>query len=97
MKNPLDQDAFYANLKVKLEETTTWPSSYLYKFIIKTDASKVKTLEAIFDNTGAVIKTTPSKKGNYISISIHVEMLSPDAVIDKYLEVSRTVEGVISL
>ena len=40
---------------------------------------------------------TPSKKGTYVSVSINVVMKSPDTVIEKYKEVGRLVEGVISL
>ena len=46
---------------------------------------------------GAVIKTIPSKNGNYTSVSINVIMHTPDDVISKYKEVGSQVEGVISL
>ena len=46
---------------------------------------------------GAVIRTTPSKKGKYTSVSINVRVASPDAVIAKYKEIAQNVEGVISL
>ena len=31
------------------------------KFILPTDTAKLKTIETVFDNMGAVIRTTPSK------------------------------------
>ncbi|MEM8847568.1 MAG: DUF493 family protein [Bacteroidota bacterium] len=89
-------DEFYSRLKEQLLDDTTWPSSYLYKFIVPTDEEKIEQINAIFDNTGAVIESKQSKKGTYTSISITVNMKDPDAVISKYKEVS-TVEGVISL
>ena len=46
---------------------------------------------------GAVINTKESKNGKYTSVSINVKMKNPDAVIEKYKEVSEKVEGVISL
>ena len=97
MDAPSNPETFYNNLKEKLQDTASWPSEYLYKFIIKSNISKVNTIETIFDNTGAVIKKTPSKKGTYVSVSINVVMKSPDTVIEKYKEVGRLVEGVISL
>ncbi len=97
MSTPPNSDEFYEKLKTQLQETTTWPSEYLYKFIIKTDVHKIAVLEAIFDNMGAVINTTGSKNGNYTSVSINLLMQDPDAVIEKYLEVTEKVEGVISL
>tara|TARA_B110000046_G_scaffold177719_1_gene204868 strand:- start:4019 stop:4312 length:294 start_codon:yes stop_codon:yes gene_type:complete len=97
MDKPINPEEFYNNLKVKLQETSVWPSEYLYKFIIKSDPVKINTIECIFDNMGAVIKTIPSKNGNYTSISINVVMKNPDVVIEKYKEVGIQVEGVISL
>jgi len=96
MSDASKTEEFYKKLKLRLEDTTTWPSEYLYKFIVKTDAYKVKKIESFFNNRGAVIKTTKSKNGKYTSISINVFMDNPDAVIKKYIEVS-TIEGVISL
>ena len=97
MDTSSNPETFYSNLKEKLQDTSSWPSEYLYKFIIKSNPSKVNTIETIFDNTGAVIKKTPSKKGTYVSVSVNVVMKSPDTVIEKYKEVGRLVEGVISL
>lgn len=96
MSNSSERDAFYTRLKDELEKSTTWPSSYLYKFIIPTDKVKIKKVEDIFDNVGAVINTKKSSNGNYTSISVLVQMKDPDAVIEKYIEVG-VIEGVISL
>lgn len=88
---------FYKKLKQQLEETTNWPSEYLYKFIVKSDADKVVQIENLFDQTGAVINTKASKNGKYTSVSINLIMKSPEDVISKYIEVTDNVEGVISL
>ena len=90
-------DEFYKKLKEQLLETTNWPSEYLYKFIVKSDVNKIGQIEDLFNNTGAVINTIPSKTGKYTSVSINVVMKDPDAVINKYIEVANNVEGVISL
>lgn len=90
-------DEFYKKLKEQLLETTNWPSEYLYKFIVKSDTNKIEQIEDLFNNTGAVINTIPSKTGKYTSVSINVVMKDPDAVINKYIEVANNVEGVISL
>ena len=89
-------DEFYKRLHSQLEEDTLWPSPYLYKFIVPASNEKIAEIERIFDNTGATIQTRDSSKGNYTSVSIKVTMASPEAVIEKYQEVSK-VEGVISL
>ncbi|GGI57726.1 DUF493 family protein [Winogradskyella haliclonae] len=90
-------EAFYKKLKTQLQDTALWPSEYLYKFIVITDASKIKKLSNLFDNQGAVITTKESKNGKYTSVSINVKMKNPDAVIAKYKEVAKKIEDVISL
>lgn len=87
---------FYARLREELNNTSSWPSEYLYKFIIPTDNHKIALVENAFDNLGAVIQTTQSKTAKYTSISINVTMESPDSVIEKYIEMS-SIEGIISL
>ncbi len=97
MNTPPNPDEFYKKLKTQLSETTAWPSEYLYKFIVISDKDKILQIEHIFDNTGAVINTKESKKGKYTSVSVNVIMKDPDAVIEKYREVTNNVDGVISL
>jgi uncharacterized protein len=89
-------EEFYSRLREELNNTSTWPSEYLYKFIVPTDPKKVEEVENAFDNLGAVIHTHQSKTGKYTSVSINVMMQSPESVIEKYIEVS-SVEGIISL
>ncbi len=89
-------DEFYKRLKSQLEDTTSWPSNYLYKFIVPTAAEKIKQIHDIFDNMGAVIESKQSKKGKYTSVSVTVNLTDADSVIRKYKEVGK-VEGVISL
>ncbi len=96
MKSDKKTEEFYKRLKSQLETDTNWPSIYLYKFIVPASLEKIAEIEAIFDSTNAEIKTRDSSKGTYTSLSIKVNLDSPDAVIQKYIEVSK-VEGVISL
>lgn len=98
LNNIMDKktEEFYIRLKEELSSTSTWPSEYLYKFIVPSDLKKVEEVENTFDNMGAVIKTQKSKTGKYTSISINVTMESPEDVVEKYLEVS-SIEGIISL
>ena len=91
-----DPEKFYKRLQEQLEESTSWPSDYLYKFIVESDPEKIARIHEIFDNTGAVIELKKSKKGKYTSVSVTVNLENPKAVIEKYKEVGE-VEGVISL
>lgn len=97
MSTPSNPDEFYNKLRVQLEDTSSWPSPYLYKFIIPTDVTKISIIEGIFDDLEAVITTKESKNAKYTSISITVQMKNPDQVIVKYKEVAVKVEGVMSL
>lgn len=90
-------EEFYNKLRAQLYDTASWPSEYLYKFIVKSELDKIAEIEALFDNMGAVINTVESKNGKYTSVSINLLMRDPDAVIAKYKEVTEKVEGVISL
>ncbi|WP_347374631.1 DUF493 family protein [Aequorivita sp. Q41] len=96
MKQDKNTTEFYERLKNQLAEDTTWPSPYLFKFIVPASLEKIAEIAAIFDKTDAEINTRDSAKGTYTSVSIKVTMESPDAVVKKYLEVSN-IEGVISL
>jgi putative lipoic acid-binding regulatory protein len=87
---------FYIQLKATLEETTTFPTKYLYKFIVPTIGTGVTDIENIFNHMGAVIDTKKSGKGTYTAVSILVQINSADTVIKKYKEVAK-VKGVISL
>ncbi len=91
-----ETEDFYVRLKSELEESTTWPAIYLYKFIVPTSDTNINLVENTFNNMGAVIQTHSSKTGKYTSISINVTMLDADRVIEKYVELS-IIEGIISL
>jgi putative lipoic acid-binding regulatory protein len=90
-------DEFYSKLEQRLEETSDWPSEYIFKFILPSDQEKIEKISTFFNHTGAVIKTKQSSKGKYTSISIRLNMESPKEVIKKYKLVGYQIEGVISL
>ncbi|MDC8003795.1 DUF493 family protein [Aureisphaera galaxeae] len=96
MKSNEKSTEFYDRLREQLQLDTEWPSPYMFKFIVPASIEKIAEIEAVFNGTNAEISTRDSSKGTYTSVSIKVTMESPDAVIEKYLEVSK-VEGVISL
>ena len=89
-------EEFYQRLKQELADSTLWPSEYLFKFIVPSQAEKVIEIENAFDRMGAVINTNQSKTGKFTSVSINVTMVSAQAVIDKYIQLSE-IEGIISL
>ena len=89
-------EEFYKKLKEQLEKVHTWPTKYLFKFIIPASLEKFAEVERVFDGTDALISTRDSSKGTYSSVTVKVTMKDPDDVIKRYKEVSK-VEGIISL
>ena len=86
----------YKKLKETLDETTQFPSKYLYKFIIPNDDLKLNQIKDVFNYGGAVIDTKLSKTGKFVSVSILIEMPSSDEIISKYHAVGH-IKGLISL
>lgn len=91
-----DREAFYIKLKSKLEETTEFPTKYLYKFIVPTTNNQVKEVQDLFDKGGAVINTRKSRSGKYVSVSIHLKASNADEIISYYKKAEK-IEGIISL
>lgn len=87
---------FYERLKKELDLSSTWPSIYLYKFIVPSEKENILRVEEAFDCMGAVIKTTKSKTGKFTSVSVDVMMKNSQEIIEKYIELS-TIKGIISL
>lgn len=88
------------NKKIKLLETLnanhSWPSVYMFKFIIPSDSSKIARLESIFNAETAEIRSRESNKGKYTSVTIKELMLSAEGVLEYYALASK-IEGVIAL
>lgn len=91
-----EKNAFYDKLKIQLEDTTKFPSDYMYKFIVPSSGNQVNQVQEIFDNSGAVIKTKKSKTGKYVSVSVVLNLENANEVIHYYKKV-EVVEGIISL
>ena len=91
-----DQDAFYASLKEKLEQTHDFPEDYLYKFIVTNDQSKLTEIYRVFDDIKFTMTNRDSKNGKYTAISINAFVLDADQVIKIYKEVG-VIEGVMML
>lgn len=73
----------FADLKKKLEETLTYPSVYMFKFILEADNRKIAMVENMFGED-AEIYTKESGKGKYISITVKEVVMNTDAIIAIY-------------
>jgi putative lipoic acid-binding regulatory protein len=91
-----DKEAFYKKLQWQLEDTTQFPSDYLFKFIVPTTDNQVEEVENLFNNKGAVINTKKSKTGKYVSVSIVLHIENAATVIEYYQKAAK-IKGIISL
>lgn len=88
---------FYDKLEHQLENFTSWPAPYLFKFIVPSDEDKISQIKSFFtDVPGAEAKSRTSSKGQYTSVSIKAIMPSAESIVEKYKQVS-VVEGLMSL
>ena len=89
-------DDFYSDFRRKLEQAHSFPTQYMFKFIVPSEQSVIARLYAIFDDSAADISTRDSKNGKYISISTKVQVNDPDDVIIYYRQ-AAAIEGVVML
>lgn len=90
------QEEFLKKLRQTLLENTTFPTNYIYKFIVPNESTKINHLMELFNFQGAVITSKESKTNKYKSFTISVLSNSVDEIIQKYREVS-VIQGIISL
>lgn len=88
-------EEFLVSLQKKLDETTEWPSVYMFKFIIPADNRRIALVEALF-SPETKISSKESSGGKYISITGKVVMLNALEVIEKYRKAAQ-IEGLIAL
>jgi len=91
-----DKENFYQKLKLQLDETTKFPSDYLYKFIVPTSENRVAQVRQIFENSALSISIKKSKTGKYNSISIVINLENSNEVISYYKQAEK-IDGIISL
>ncbi len=88
---------FYKNLKQLLDDTSTWPSEYIYKFIYSSKSENIEILRDIFKASNADFKIKTSRNGNYTSVSVKIIAKNPDLIIENYKKVADRIENVILL
>ncbi len=86
----------YMKLLEQLKIGFDWPTVYMFKFIVPADNSKIAQVENLFNSEEAQVSIRNSSKGNFVSITAKEMMLSPEKVIDRYIQ-AEGIEGLISL
>lgn len=82
-------------LRSMLDEIHNWPSLYRFKFVLPNDPEKISKLKSIFGDK-AQFAERKSGKGNYVSYTVSMVMLSADHIFEHY-EAAAEIEGIISL
>ncbi len=82
----------YVNFKNKLDEVHTWPSPYLFKFVVPS-TKKGELLSMI---PSGLVQERSSSNEKYVSISLTAEMGNADEVVAVYKLVSQ-IEGIMTL
>lgn len=80
------------NFRVKLEQHYSWPSLYMFKFIVPN--GKEDELKKLFPNHAFIEKN--SAQGKYVSLTMQMMAASSDSVIEVYQK-AAVVEGLIAL
>lgn len=91
-----NEQEFYDNLKEKLDDTTEFPSEYMYKFIMPNENQKMAEVQSVFDNANPEFAYRESKSGKFLSITVMVYVLDSDTIIDYYKRIGK-IDGVIML
>ena len=85
----------YSKLMLRLVKDFSWPSKYMYKFIVPFDAESLNNLKILFDKK-AKINHRESKTGKYISVTAVQMMNNPDEVIAIYQKAEK-INNIIAL
>ena len=86
-----------ARLEKQLSDSSSWPSLYRFKFIIKSEINDIDQLKSIFNDIKNVdISSRVSSNKKFTSFSITAIMKSPSVIIKKYKLASK-INGIISL
>ncbi len=79
----------------KLSETMSFPSVYMYKFIIESGNRNIALVENLFDEETEIL-TKESKAGKYISITAKQVVMNVDEIIAIYQKAAK-IEGIMFL
>jgi len=94
-KDKKSREQFYTDLADKLNQQHTFPTLYLFKFIVPNDNQKLAQTEALF-GAEAQVTIRESSKGNFVSVTGKEVMISVESIIDRYKKAEK-IEGIVSL
>ena len=91
-EHPLEYDKKVQKAKELLENQYEFPCEYMFKFIVPKDQETE--IRSMFPDSD--VKIRPSKNGNYLSLTVSIEVSSSDLVLAIYEKASK-IKGLIAL
>lgn len=88
-------DKQFDKLREQLNLQVSWPTIYMFKFIVPAENRKIALVESKFSDE-AIITQNQSSNGKYVSITVKEVMLSAESIIEKYKEM-QGIEGLMAL
>jgi hypothetical protein len=85
----------YAQLLEILVREFSWPSKYMFKFVVPFNPESLQQLRVLFDES-AVISHRESKNSKFISFSAVQMMDNPDQIIAIYKQAEK-IEKIVAL
>ncbi len=82
-------------LRLKLLETTSFPSVYMFKLIVPSENRTIALVENLFEE-GTDILTKESNKGKYTSITAKQVVMTAEEIIEIYKK-AAAIKGVMML
>lgn len=95
MKSKENPDDFYNRFQQQLKESQNWPGLYMFKFIVKSNSNQITKLKQLFDNPSKGVSLVNSSKNKFQSLTITLEMKSPNEVIEIYKKASAFKDVII--
>lgn len=83
------------DLLEKLNAVHTWPSVFVFKFILAPTEEKLTTLHQVFGESAA-FSSRESRTGKYVSITVKELIVDPNDIFTRYTN-ATAIEGVIAL
>lgn len=79
----------------RLSQSMTFPSVYMFKFIIASEHRNIALIQSLFD-AGTDIHTLESRQGKYTSITAKLVVMTVTEILDIYRKAAK-IEGVMFL
>jgi len=82
-------------LRLKLVETTSFPSVYMFKLIVPSENRTIALVENLFEEEADIL-TKESDKGKYTSITAKQVVMNAEEIIEIYKKAAN-IKGVMML